>query len=152
MKLKMSQYIAIDPGAKGAIAFNYDGSFQVSVLPLSDPPALEDFMSFSPAKHTVVVEDIPMGGWGPIPQSTVAKLHQGYGRILGICEALGFRVIRVSPQAWQKSCNAGTKRYHGKDWKKHLAQLAKERFPAVDFKTEQADALLLLDHAVRARL
>lgn len=148
----MSQYIAIDPGAKGAIAFNYDGSFQVTVLSLSDPPALEDFTSFSPTKHTVVVEDIPMGGWGPIPQSTVAKLHQGYGRILGICEALGFRVIRVRPQDWQKSCGAGTKKYHGKGWKKHLAQMAKERFPAVDFSVDQADSLLILDHAIRNNL
>ena len=148
----MSRYIAIDPGSKGAIAYNFDGTFQVAVQSLSDPPSSEDLASFSPKNYTVVVEDIPMGGWGPIPQSTVAKLHQGYGRILGIADAYGFRVIRVKPQEWQKSCNAGVKKYDGKDWKKHLAQIAKERFPAVDFKIEQADALLILDHAVRNRL
>lgn len=148
----MIRYIAIDPGAKGAIAYKYDGSFQVAVQSLSDPPSMEDFASFSASQHTVVIEDIPMGGWGPIPQSTVAKLHQGYGRILGILEVRGFRVVRVKPQEWQKSCGAGTKKYHGKNWKKHLAQIAKERFPSCDFKVDQADALLILDHAIRNNL
>jgi len=148
----MSQYIAIDPGAKGAIAYTADGTMLIGVHKLSDPPCMEDLSSFSPSHYTVVIEDIPMGGWGPIPQSTVAKLHQGYGRILGMCEVRGFRVIRVKPQEWQKSCGAGTKKYHGKGWKKHLAQLAKERFPSVDFTVDQADSLLILDHAFRNNL
>lgn len=148
----MSQYLAIDPGSKGAIAYTTDGTMIVGVQSLSDPPSMEDFSTFSPTHYTVVIEDIPMGGWGPIPQSTVAKLHQGYGRILGICEVRGFRLIRVKPQAWQKSCDAGVKKYHGKNWKKHLAQIAKERFPNVEFKVDQADALLLLDHAIRNRV
>lgn len=148
----MSQYIAIDPGAKGAVAYNYEGSFRVLIGSLSDPPRMEDFESFLPTKCTAVIEDIPMGGWGPIPQSTVAKLHQGYGRILGILEVRGFRVVRVKPQEWQKSCNAGTKKYHGKGWKKHLAQIARERFPSADFTLDQADSLLILDHAIRNNL
>jgi hypothetical protein len=148
----MSQYLAIDPGAKGALAYTYDGSNVIGVQTLSDPPCMEDLSTFSPSHYTVVVEDIPMGGWGPIPQSTVAKLHQGYGRILGMCEVRGFRVIRVKPQELQKSVGAGQKKYHGKGWKKHLAQLARERFPAAEFKVDQADAVLMLDHAIRNRL
>jgi len=148
----MSQYLAIDPGAKGAIAYTADGTMLVGVQKLSDPPSMDDLSPFSPSHYTVVIEEIPMGGWGPIPQSTVAKLHQGYGRILGMCEVRGFRVIRVKPQAWQASVGAGNKKYHGKGWKKHLAQLAKERFPSVDFTLDQADALLILEHAFRNNL
>lgn len=146
-----SKHIAIDPGAKGAVAW-LDEDNVVRVKNLSDPPCMADLNDFWPAQHTIVIEEIPMGGWGPIPQSTVAKLHQGYGRLLGLIEAKGFRLIRVRPQEWQKSCGAGAKRDHGKDWKKHLARIAGERFPSVDFKTEQADALLLLDHARRHNL
>lgn len=148
----MNRYIAIDPGAKGALVWEMDGTRHVGVHTLSDPPCLCDFQELSAAKYTVVIEEIPMGGWGPIPQSTVAKLHQGYGRLLGIIEVCGFRLIRVRPQDWQKSCGAGAKRDHGKDWKKHLARLARERFPSVDFKVDHADALLILDHAIRNNL
>lgn len=143
--------MAIDPGAKGAIAW-MDTEGIVHVQKLSDPPTFDDFPSVIPNFWQVTVEEIPMGGWGPIPQSTVAKLHQGYGRILGICEMAGFRLIRVRPQEWQKSCGAGKKKDHGKDWKKHLARLARERFPTVDFNVDQADALLILDHAIRNNL
>jgi hypothetical protein len=146
----MSFYIAIDPGSKGAIA---DNSLNlISIKTLSDPPCMSDFSDYSPANFTAVIEEIPMGGWGPIPQSTVAKLHQGYGRILGILEVRGFRVIKVKPQAWQKTIGAGNKREWGKGWKKHLADIAHDRFPALEFKTEQADALLLLDHARQLNL
>jgi len=149
----MSSYIAIDPGSKGAIAcFSCTSPENVGISSLSDPPQLSDFSEFSPSHYTAIIEEIPMGGWGPIPQSTVAKLHQGYGRILGILEVRGFRIIRVRPQEWQKTIGAGKKRDHGKDWKKHLAQIAKDRFPAVEFKQDQADALLLLDHARQLNL
>ena len=141
----MKSYIAIDPGAKGAIAV---GLGEVTTLfDLSDPPCMDDFSYLEAKTYTAVIEEIPMGGWGPIPQSTVAKLHQGYGRILGILEVRGFRVIKVKPQAWQKTIGAGNKRDHGKGWKKHLADLARDRFPNVEFKVDQADALLMLDHA-----
>lgn len=143
-------YVAIDPGSKGALAWQ-DGD-SISVRNLSDPPCLDDLQGILPSVYTAVVEDIPMGGWGPIPQSTVAKLHQGYGRILGLLEARGHRIVRVSPQKWQGACGAGKKKDHGKGWKKHLAQLARERTPGVDFKVDQADALLILDMAVRQRL
>jgi hypothetical protein len=148
----MSQYyLAIDPGAKGAFAAEIHGGIPI-VKSLSDPPTSEDFTGYLWTNTTAVIEDIPMGGWGPIPQSTVAKLHQGYGRLLGILEVRGIRTIKVKPQEWQKACGAGTKKYHGKDWKKHLAQIAKERFPCVEFKVEQADSLLILDYAIRAKL
>jgi hypothetical protein len=144
----MSSYIAIDAGAKGCIAsVSSIEPMLVSVQTLSDPPQMSDFSEFSPSHYTAVIEEVPMGGWGVIPQATVAKLHQGYGMILGILEVRGFRVIKVKPQAWQKTIGAGSKRDHGKNWKKHLANIARQRFPNVDFNQQQADALLLLDHA-----
>ena len=146
----MNSHIAIDPGSKGAIADLTEGL--IGIKNLSDPPEMSDFSDYSPTHHTAIIEEIPMGGWGPIPQSTVAKLHQGYGKILGILEVRGFRVIKVKPQAWQKTIGAGNKRDWGKDWKKHLANIAHDRFPSLDFKTEQADALLLLDHARQLNL
>jgi hypothetical protein len=149
----MSSYIAIDAGAKGCIAsVSCTEPMLVSVRTLTDPPCLADFCEFSPTHYTVVIEEVPMGGWGVIPQATVAKLHQGYGIILGILETRGFRVIKVKPQAWQKTIGAGSKRDHGKDWKKHLANIARQRFPNVEFNQQQADALLILDHARQLNL
>jgi hypothetical protein len=148
----MHYYIAIDPGSKGAIASLDPDGRSAKVKNLSDPPRMDDFAGFYASNCVAVVEEIPMGGWGPIPQSTVAKLHQGYGRILGLLEARGIRTVRVKPQAWQASVGAGSKKYHGKGWKKHLAQIARERFPGVEFTVEQADAILLLDHARRNNL
>ena len=114
--------IAIDPGAKGAIA-----SYATSYEPPADPRwtveklretpqdrflQLEEYAKAATlleAPRVAILEDV--GGYIGVPQpgSRMFTFGRGYGQLEGILVSLGYRIIRFKPQAWQKYLSLGSR-------------------------------------------
>jgi hypothetical protein len=142
----MITYLAIDPGASGGLALHKkDGTVEAHPLPSLTYDALSDLIM---DQYTIVIEDVPKFAGRMIPQSSTATLHFGYGYLCGHFEARGYRVIKVPPQAWQKTIGIGKKGdLSSSQWKRKLRDEAQRRFPDLKVTLNTADALLLLDHA-----
>lgn len=111
-----------------------------------------------------VVGFIPGGGAG-----AMFTFGENFGYIQGCLDALGFRVIRVRPAAWQKFLQLGGKvgkikadkaaskeqkkivNQHNsaidREWKNKLKEDAQRRFPGLVITLKTADACLILDYA-----
>ena len=74
---------------------------------------------------------------------------EGFGFLKGCLMSLGFRVVLVRPQRWQKQLSLGSKKEHGKAWKNHLKANAQRLFPNAEITLKTADALLLLEYATQ---
>jgi hypothetical protein len=142
----MIAYLAIDPGASGGLAlYKKDGTTEVHPLPSLTYDALSDLVL---DQYTVVIEDVPKFAGRMIPSSSTATLHFGFGYLCGHFEARGYRVIKVTPQTWQKTIGIGKKGdLSSAQWKRKLRDEAQRRYPALKVTLQTADALLLLDHA-----
>jgi hypothetical protein len=145
-------YIAIDPGASGGVAI-YKNKGETKAMPLGSMNADALYQMTIEADipadtMTVVIEDVPKFAGRMIPSSSTATLHFGYGYLCGHFEARGFRVIKVPPQAWQKTIGIGKKGdLSSAQWKRKLRDEAQRRYPSIKVSLATADALLLLDHA-----
>ena len=150
--------IAIDPGAKGAVA-----SYSTTYQPPGDPQWAVEKLRESPqdrfdqlfeyatrAEHLevpriAVLEDV--GGFIGVPQpgSRMFVFGRGYGQLEGILIGLGYQLIRVKPQAWQKALSLSTRTGESKpDHKRRMREKALDLFPQLRPTLEQADALLIL--------
>ena len=121
----MTIYIGIDPGATGAIALidAKSRSCEVVDMPLhptappkkkpvgkkkKKPPALVDGRKLAKilgkldtANTLVIIEKVgAMPGQGV---SSMFNFGNSAGVARGVCEAMGFEVVFVSPQVWKKS-------------------------------------------------
>ena len=85
------------------------------------------------------------------PGSAMFKFGEGYGFLKGVVQALGIRLVLVRPQVWQKAFGLGTaSRCASKsEWKNKLKAEAQRRFPELNVTLKTADALLILDWALR---
>ena len=148
----MKTYLAIDPGASGGYALlKENGDFEAYPLPSLTYAELQ---AATFGDYTVVIEDVPKFVGRMIPSSATATLHFGFGYLCGHFEARLMRVIKVRPQEWQKTIGIGTK---GKEmssaqWKRKLRDEAQRRHPELKVTLANADALLLLDHAIQHNL
>ena len=144
----MNNYLCIDPGANGGWvlkigeALSQGGNDELAEL-------------YPPLNTTVVVEKVP-AFVGPIPASASFKLGYSYGWIVGLWQGRGFKVVLVTPQAWQATMGVGTKKGGGHtttEWKNKLKSEAQRRFPSVEKITlKTADAFCLLSHAQQHNL
>ena len=144
----MTQLIAIDPGASGGIAWSKIGHTNCAAI----PGTLGDLITglralYGEEYRTVVLEKVV----GFIPQASPGAMFsfgQNFGQIEGVLQAIGFRVILVRPQEWQKALRLGGKSGNSQsEWKNKLKAEAQRRFPGLDVTLKTADALLLLDYA-----
>ncbi|MBQ1805433.1 MAG: hypothetical protein II010_05975 [Oscillospiraceae bacterium] len=140
-------YVGIDPGAKGAFAILDVGT--VDVLPLD----MEEFtaaMRRLDPKHTrVVLEHVSaMPGQGVVSMFTFGA---GWGRIMGVLDALRIPYELVRPQKWKKTFSVTSD-------KNSSIEVAKRLFPGIDLhRTERsrkdddglAEALLMAEYARR---
>ena len=120
-------YIGIDPGKKGGIAYLMDGR-----LLLADPyrPDWLDWMFRTHYVDLVTVEKVHS-----MPAQGVASTFTfglGFGEILGICRAYGFteeneNLLLVPPQTWKKHYGL-----IGKS-KEDSVKVAMGRWPYCDF-------------------
>jgi hypothetical protein len=146
--MSAQNYIAIDPGVGGGIAYiDTDGS--VHALPM--PETLHDIQSelrllsrdtFGPL--TVFLEELPKFT-GKMSGSSMATMFRNYGRIEGLLAAYGARIEYLPPRKWQQALGLGDKKTHGPRWKAHLKGRAQALFPKLSVTLKTADALLILE-------
>lgn len=121
--------IGIDPGKSGGIAsINAAGQASGDVMPIIgkdiDGHALAGMLTAA-APDLVIIEKV-----GAMPKQGVTSTFTfgtGYGRLLGVCEALGIPYRLVTPQAWKKTVLAGT----AKDKDAAIA-FVRRAFPMID--------------------
>jgi hypothetical protein len=145
--------VAIDPGQSGGICWSVDGEpVTCEKMPGTDVEVSQIIadLSFKAKDVELFLEEPSTAGYGPmIPASSIARLAQNFGILYGAAVAMGWRIHRVKPQAWQAAHSLGKKKDHGKGWKAHLRARAAELFPTVDVTLWNADALLIYDAATR---
>ena len=145
--------VAIDPGVNGGICWSVDGEpVTCEKMPGTDVEVCQLIadLSFKAKDVELFLEEPSTAGYGPmIPASSIARLAQNFGILYGAAVAMGWRIHRVKPQAWQAAHSLGKKKDHGKGWKAHLRARAAELFPTVDVTLWNADALLIYDAATR---
>ena len=150
--MSAQNYIAIDPGVGGGIAYiDTDGS--VHALPM--PSTLHDLdtqLWILCTGHntgwaegaTVFLEELPKFS-GKMSGSSMATMFRNYGRIEGLLAAYGARIEYLPPKKWQAALGLGDKKTHGNRWKAHLKGRAQALFPKLSVTLKTADALLILE-------
>jgi hypothetical protein len=141
--------IGIDPGKTGAVAFLWDsGAVDVFDMPagpagLSAALDIDDqHLSPSPRFVAYVEQQQAMPKQGV---SSTFKIGQSYGEILGVCGALGIRVVTVTPVKWKMVMGL-----RGKD-KEASRALAMRLFPQIAGELQRkkdhgrAEALLIAE-------
>ena len=144
--------VAIDPGVNGGIVWSYDGAVQTAKMPASDVEVCQLLADLScKAKDvSLYLEEPPLFAGKNIPGSAIGKLMWNTGVLYGAAVAMGWKIHRVKPQAWQAAHSLGKKKDHGKGWKNHLKGRALELYGnRLDITLWNADAVLLYDAAQR---
>lgn len=121
--------VGIDPGKSGGIALiSANGQASGIAMPIIgkdiDGHELASILS-NTQPSVVIIEKV-----GAMPKQGVTSTFTfgtGYGRLLGVCEALAIPYRLVTPQAWKKVVLAGT----AKDKDAAIA-FVKRAFPMVD--------------------
>lgn len=152
--------VAIDPGASGGIAWQHSGGTPACMkMPDTEGDILQELriifhMSHAPQPPVVYIEELTGFCGVKIPSHTMMKLGRNVGFLHGTLAALGFRIVPVSPAAWQKSFGLGTARSCGSKtvWKNKLKAKAQQLYPNQNVTLSTADALLILEHGVRVEL
>jgi hypothetical protein len=172
----MKTIIAIDPGASGGFAImQSDGSVIAKKMPDTEGAILDTLEGFIETATEGVVchmEQVGgfIGGQGQ-PGSRMFEFGHGVGFLHGIIATNRIRLELVTPQKWQKALGLGsisqfypanyktldeaaakTARANAKrDWKNKLKSLAERLYPSVKVTLATADAILILEYAVRSQ-
>jgi len=148
----MSQnYIAIDPGAAGGIAYYSDGWACCDPTPETVVDLADKLRTLQIAgNRTCILEEIPLHA-GPNAAAMI-KLGIRYGECRGILASLGVKVVTLPPKKWQAALGLGVKASHGARWKAHLKEKSQSLFPHLKVTLKIADALLILEAAKRLNL
>lgn len=148
--------LGIDPGAKGAYAvrwedgrttaarFDSESGFLDSMLEIADKATIEGLTV------TAYIEQV--GGFvgKAQPGSHMFNFGRNFGFLLGVCQALAFKVELVRPQVWQKAYPTRTsKTENGTQHKRELKDHAARLYPQQKVTLANADALLILDYATK---
>jgi hypothetical protein len=145
--------IGIDPGAKGAIAWQVDGGkVAVSKMPETEPDICALLREIEHGGLIVLyIEDVPIGM--PGKGAAMAKLNRNAGYIRGVVNALGIPMVLIRPAKWQAEYGVGKRSGCKSDseWKNKLKQVAQRLFPDIRVTLDTADALLILDYARKHR-
>ena len=156
-------YLAIDPGANGAIVHaTHDG--RVVCHKMGDDVEIRDLIeSIATAARmegwtlVAVMEQVGgyVGGAGA-PGSAMFRFGDGYGHLRGLLSAYHIRTELIRPQKWQAGI-PGLKAADGKSAEKSIRKRAlKEHagrlFPDQKVTLANCDALLILDYARRNNL
>lgn len=149
-----STIIAIDPGATGGVACWKRGQPTVAfAMPDTDGDLIELLPTLiAPAKTIAYVERV--GGFvgKAQPGSRMFAFGRSYGFVLGALQAMGVRIELVLPQKWQKPLGLGTATACASrtEWKSKLKAHAQRLFPGMRPTLKTADALLILDYALKS--
>lgn len=146
--------MAIDPGAHGGIAWlGKDGLRHVVNMPETPVDILEKIREIEdeafPEHPVCYIENV---GHGMPNQSSsaTAKFARHCGLLDGFLLAEGIRIEKVLPQKWQRTLGIGSSRdYEKREWKNRLKAKAQELYPDKKVTLVNADALLILDYAIK---
>jgi hypothetical protein len=144
--------VAIDPGVSGGFAWHCKSKTYCSPMPEGDNAVASLIAGLSrlDACAELYLEQPPLFAGKNIPGFAVGKMMQNYGVCYGAASALGFKIHTVRPPAWQKTHSIGTKgELSTTEWKNKLKNRAAELFPQLTVTLKTADALLILDSALR---
>lgn len=147
--------LAIDPGAKGAIAIRWQDA-SITTHPFTTESDLIE--TLKDVAYALDLEGTPVtayieqvGGYigKAQPGSSMFNFGRNFGFILGTCQALGFKIHLVTPAKWQKQYPTRTTKtqnaaQHKRELKDHAARL----YPTLKPTLATADALLILDYAI----
>ena len=151
--------IAIDPGASGGFAIRHgNGAVTAHSMPDTEADVVELITSTKKAcdiegvKLRAAVEKVGGFAGEGRPGSRMFKFGFGAGVIEGALRASGIRTIYTRPQEWQKFFSLGTSKSCASKtkWKNKLKAEAQRRFPNIKVTLSTADALLILDYAIRS--
>jgi hypothetical protein len=141
--------LAIDPGANGGLAWRQDDQpAQAAKMPPTARDMVDLIRAINPDEAHL--EDVvKFAGKGQSGASAVTY-GVGWGEIHGALIALGVRVLRPRPQAWQKKIGlARPQNMTPTAWKNKIKARAQELFPGVRVTLATADALCILEAAER---
>lgn len=141
-------YIGIDPGVTGAVAWLTEPGVTVEDMP-ANPQDLFTTLEPEPASQVkVIIEQPGLRPGGGIHSSF--KIGQGFGRIEGVLASLGIPYVVVSPAKWKRHFNL-----IGKD-KEASRALARSLWPSAPLERKKdhgrAEALLLAEYGRRMKL
>jgi hypothetical protein len=149
--------LAIDPGQSGGVAVLQSRKTDCHAMPPTQGDLLELIRSVKRAADiecvplVCVLEEVNGFAGKAQPGSAMFKFGEHFGFTKGVVQALGIRLELVRPQVWQKTFGLGTaSRCVSKtEWKNKLKAEAQRRFPHLKVTLKTADALLILDYAMR---
>ena len=148
--MSAQNYIAIDPGVGGGIAYiDTDGSVHALPMPITLHDLSRELWILAsrekePNIATVFLEELPKFA-GKMSGSSMATMFRNYGRIEGLLAAYGARIEYLPPKKWQQALGLGDKKTHGARWKAHLKGRAQALHPRLTVTLKTADALLILE-------
>jgi len=146
--------IAIDPGAAGGIAVQRDHQpVSATAMPDTEGDIVHFLRAIAGQADEVVAIVEEVGGYigKAQPGSSAFKFGRNFGFILGVLQTLGVRVELVRPQKWQKALSLGSASGCASktEWKNKLKAVAQRLYPHLKPTLATADALLILDYALR---
>lgn len=151
--------IAIDPGAKGATAIRYPDGKTVVFPFVSESEQRETMLSLraycnaEDAQGKAVVEHVDGFCGNASPGSAMFNFGRNFGYHLGLLAACGFAVELVRPSVWQKgypkTAKIADRAKAKRDHKAELKEIAARKFPELKVTLANADALLVLDWALK---
>jgi hypothetical protein len=148
----MTSIIAIDPGASGGISILSHTGSECSPMPETQGDIVDTLRSIKAVEPDCVCYLEQVGGFTGKgqPGSAMFKFGESFGFLKGVIQTLGFRLVMVRPQVWQKHFGLGTASACASktEWKNKLKAEAQRRFPHLSVTLKTADSLLILDYAI----
>jgi hypothetical protein len=144
--------ITIDPGASGAVAWEYDGDHvAVANMPMGmseQADFLRELAVMNQGRETrIYIERV--GSYMPGNSATAAvKFARHCGHLEAVCYMLGMPVEYVAPQTWMKAVGALPK--DKAERKRAIKEAMARRYPNLKVTLTNADALAMMEWA-RAR-
>ncbi len=153
----MRTIVAIDPGLSGGVAVRWFEKTDCWPMPETQGDLLERLREFKSVaglegdELVCVLEEVSGFAGKAQPGSAMFRFGEHFGFIKGVIQALEIRLVMVRPQVWQKGFGLGTasKCASKTEWKNKLKAEAQRRFPQLAVTLKTADALLILEHAIR---
>ncbi len=153
----MRSIVAIDPGVSGGMAVRWFGKTDCWAMPETQGDLLERLREIKSVaglegdELVCVLEEVSGFAGKAQPGSAMFRFGEHFGFIKVVIQALEIRLVVVRPQVWQKGFGLGTasKCASKTEWKNKLKAEAQRRFPQLNVTLKTADALLILEHAMR---
>lgn len=148
--------LAIDPGKGGGMAFTHGSEVHSRNMPETAGDVIDylrNLVAISPNGVECYMESMVkfIGGKTQTGASAIVYGHN-YGVMEGAIMALSIRLNFIRPQEWQRGLGLATKgKRTDREWKNSLKAEAQRLFPTQTVTLGNADALLILEYALKQK-